>query len=86
MAITVSSRQFVVRQEKNRFMVTVVLNCKYHVITAKTEGFDVIKAIDIAADKIDSQCKNLRERIIEHRAEPLSESERKAAEAEALAE
>ncbi len=74
----------VVQQEKNRFMVNLVYNCKYHVITAKVEDFDVYKAFDGALQKIETQIKSLREKIVQHQVTPLSESELKAQEAEAL--
>ncbi len=74
----------VIQQEKNRFSVNLVLNCKYHVLTAKVEDFDVYKAFDAALQKIQTQIKNLREKIVQHQATPLSEAELKAAEADAL--
>ncbi|MCQ2378164.1 MAG: ribosome-associated translation inhibitor RaiA [Victivallaceae bacterium] len=74
----------VLQQEKSRFAVNVVFNCKYHVVTAKVEDFDLFKAIDGAVQKIQTQLKTLREKIVAHQALPLSEAERLAAERAAL--
>ncbi|MCQ2352605.1 MAG: ribosome-associated translation inhibitor RaiA [Victivallaceae bacterium] len=82
--LKMTSVNAVVQQEKNRFSVNLVLNCKYHVLTAKVEDFDVYKAFDAALQKAQSQIKSLREKIIQHQVTPLSESELKSAEAEAL--
>lgn len=79
-----SSVKMVIQKEKNRFSVNLVLSCKYHVISAKTEDFDVFKAIETAVQKADAQIRSLRDKIIEHQAQPLSEAERSAAESAAL--
>ena len=81
-----SSIQVVMERGKNQFTAGIVLNCKYHVLTAKVEDFDLYKAFDAAVDKIEAQCVTLREKIHSHKAVPLSDSEaRKAAEEAAAA-
>jgi putative sigma-54 modulation protein len=66
---------------KGHFQVNLVLNCKYHTLTANTEDFDLYKAFDAAADKLESQCAVLKEKIQEHRAEPVSQTDIKQQEA-----
>lgn len=74
-------------KEKNSFRVTLVLNCKYHVFTAETTGFDLGKAFDEAVRKLEAQARTLRDRIRSHKADGLAESELgKAEEASAKSE
>jgi len=56
-------------REKNRFQVSLVLNCKYHTLTAAVEDFDLYKALDAAAAKLEAQCMALKEKIQEHQAD-----------------
>ena len=70
-----SSIQVVMERGKNQFTAGIVLNCKYHVLTAKVEDFDLYKAFDAAADKLEAQCIGLKEKIHEHRAEPVSQTD-----------
>ena len=58
---------------KGHFRVGLVLNCKLHTLTSNTEDFDLYRAFDAAADKLESQCIALKEKIHEHRAEPVSQ-------------
>lgn len=60
---------------KGHFQVSLVLNCKYHTLTANTNDFDLYKAFDAAADKLETQCIGLKEKIHEHRAEPVSQTD-----------
>ena len=69
-------------QEKSSVKVSLVLNCKYHVISAETTGFDLGKTLEEAARKLEAQTRSLKERIKSHKADGLSASEQgKAAEA-----
>ena len=82
--LKMASVNAVLQKEKNRFLVNLVFNCKYHVVTARVEDFDLFKAVDAAVQKAQSQFKSLREKIIAHQAVPLSETELQAAEKAAL--
>lgn len=62
-ALGITSVNVVMDLEKNRFGVNIVLNCKGHVCEATVEDFDLYKAFDAAADKIDSQLTKLKEKI-----------------------
>lgn len=73
--LKVTSINATMEREKNRFQVSLVLNCKYHTLTAAAEDFDLYKAMDAAADKLESQCMDLKEKIQEHRAVPVSETD-----------
>ena len=66
-ALKISSVNVVMSREKNRFQVSVVLNCKYHTLKAEVEDFDLYRALDAAADKVGAQCQALKEKIQEHR-------------------
>ena len=82
--LKVSSANVVLDYENKQFTVSLVVNCKYHVFTAKTTDHDCFKAFDLAYDKVCSQLKTLHDKIVSHKGEPLSESELKKA-AEELA-
>ena len=60
---------------KGHFQVSLVLNCKYHTFTAATGDFDLYRAFDAAADKLESQCTALKEKIQEHRADSVSQTD-----------
>ena len=78
--LKVSSANVVIDYENKQFTVSLLVNCKYHVFTAKTTDFDCFKAFDLAYDKVCSQLKTLHDKIVSHKGEALSESEiRKAA-------
>ena len=83
--LKVTSIGVVMDRGKNQFTAGIVLHCKYHVFTAKVEDFDLYKAFDQAVDKIEAQCVSLREKIHDHKAVPLSDSEARKAAAEAAA-
>ena len=86
-ALNVTSVNVVMDREKNRFKSSIVVNCKYHVVPAEVEDFDLYKSFDAAADKIDVQLTRLKEKIRDHQAEPIREAEVKVeAKAEAKAE
>ena len=69
-------------QEKNSFAVSLVLNCKYHVFSADTTGFDLGKTFDEAVRKLEAQTRSLKDKIRSHKADGLAASEQdKAAEA-----
>ena len=80
--LKVTSINVVMERSGNQFTSSVVLNCKYHVLPAKVEDFDLYKSFDQAVAKIEAQVAVLREKIHDHKAEALSSCEaRKAAEA-----
>ena len=66
-ALKVSSVNVVMSREKNRFQVSLVLNCKSHTLTAEVEDFDLYRALDAAVDKVEAQGQALKEKIQEHR-------------------
>ena len=68
-------------KEKNSFSVSLVLNCKYHVLSADTTGFDLGKAFEDAARKLEAQARSLKDKIRSHKAEGLAASEQGKAEA-----
>ena len=85
--LKVTSIHVVMERSRNQFTSSVVLNCKYHVLPARVEDFDLYKAFDHCVAKIEAQVAELRARIHNHRAEALSSCEiRKAAEAAAAGE
>ena len=77
--LKVSSANVVLDFENKQFTVSLVVNCKYHVFTAKTTDFDFFKAFDLAYDKVISQLKTLHDKIVSHKGEALSEAEIKKA-------
>ncbi len=85
-ALNVTSVSVVMDREKNRFKTTLVVNCKYHVVPAEVEDFDLYKSFDAAVAKVDSQLKTLREKIRDHHAQPVREAESKSAPASESAE
>ena len=69
-------------QEKSSFAVSLVLNCKYHVLSAETTGFDLGKTFEEAARKLEAQTRSLKDKIRSHKADGLAANEQdKAAEA-----
>ena len=62
-------------QEKTSVKVSLVLNCKYHVLSAETTGFDLGKTFEEAARKLEAQTRSLKDKIRSHKAEGLSASE-----------
>ena len=74
-ALKVSSVNVVMSREKNHFQVSLVLNCKYHTLKAEVEDFDLYRALDAAADKVEAQCQELKEKIQEHRATAIGETD-----------
>lgn len=79
--IKVSSANVVLDYENKQFTASLVVNCKYHVFTAKTTDFDCFKAFDLAYDKVCAQLKTLHDKITSHKGEALSDAEiKKAAE------
>ena len=74
-------------REKSTFHVSLVLNCKYHTLTAEVSDPDLGKAVESAARKLEAQVRSLRDKIRSHKAEGLAETEQtKAAEAANSAE
>ena len=47
-ALNVTSVNVVMDREKNRFKSSIVVNCKYHVVPAEVEDFDLYKSFDAA--------------------------------------
>ena len=74
-ALKVTSVNAVFSREKNRFQVSLVLNCKSHTLKAEVEDFDLYRALDAAADKVVAQCQELKGKIQEHRAAAVSETD-----------
>ena len=68
-------------QEKNSYSVSLVLNCKYHVLSAETTGFDLGKTFEEAARKLEAQTRSLKDKIRSHKADGLAASEQDKAEA-----
>ena len=62
-------------REKNTSTVSLVLNCKYHVLSAETSGFDLGKTFEEAARKLEAQARSLKDKIRSHKAEGLAASE-----------
>ena len=65
----------VLGREKNRFNASMVLNFKYHVFSAEVEDFDLGRAVEEAAGKLEAQARVLRDKIRSHKAEGLAECE-----------
>ena len=78
-SLNVTNVSMVMDRENNQFSAELVVNCKYHVIESKAVDFELYKAIDAAAQKVDVQLTKLREKIREHQAAPLREAEAKSA-------
>ena len=76
-ALKVTSVSATMEHIKGDFQVSLVLNCKYHTLTANAGDFDLYRALDAAADKLESQCHALKEKIQEHRADPVSVTDMK---------
>ena len=81
--IRTSSVSVVIDREKSRFKTTLVINCKYHVITSEVEDFDAAKSFDAAMRKTEAQLAVLRDKIRSHRAEGVAASECRKAEDDA---
>lgn len=84
--LKVTSINVVMERGKNQFTSSIVLNCKYHVLPAKVEDFDLYKAFDAGVAKIEAQVTALRAKIHDHKAEALSSCEVKMAAQAAAAE
>jgi ribosomal subunit interface protein len=79
--IKATSINVVIAREKNRFETTLVVNCKYHVISSEVGEFSAEKSFEAALQKVSAQLKVLKEKIKSHKAQGVSQSEcRKAAE------
>ena len=61
-------------KEKNSFSVSLVLNCKYHVLSAETTGFDLGKTFEEAARKLEAQTRSLKDKIRSHKADAASKT------------
>ena len=72
-ALDFSSAKVVMDYQKNSFITTLVVNCKYHVVPAEVEDFDLYKSFDACVAKVDTQLKTIREKIRSHQAPPLRE-------------
>ena len=69
-------------QEKSSCAVSLVLNCKYHVLSADASGFDLGKTFEEAVRKLEAQTRSLKDKIRDHKADGLAANEQsKAAEA-----
>ncbi len=78
-ALSITSVNVVMELEKNRFQVNFVLNCKGRVCDATVEDFDLYKAFDAAAEKIDTQLTKLKEKIRNaHQTDPMRVAEAKS--------
>ena len=73
-----SSINVVFSREKNRFKTSLVVNCKYHVITSEVEDFDLDKSFDAAVQKVEHQLKSLQEKIREHKADGVAACDSRA--------
>lgn len=80
--LKVTGINVVMSREKSRFKASLVLNCKYHTLTAEVEDFDLYRALDAAAKKVDAQCQDLKNRIQTHRAVAMGDAGPDAAETE----
>ena len=78
--IKATSVSVVIDREKSRFKTTLVVSCKYHVITSEVEDFDLSKSFDAALRKTDAQLTVLRDKIRSHRAEGVAANECRKAE------
>lgn len=74
-ALKVSSVNVTMTREKNRFTVSLVLNCKYHTLKSEVEDFDLYKALDAAVAKVEAQCRDLKEKKQMHRAVGIGETD-----------
>lgn len=74
-ALKVQSVNAVMSREKNHFQVSLVLNCKSHTLKAEVEDFDLYRALDAATAKVEAQCQGLKEKIQEHRATAVGETD-----------
>ena len=74
-ALKVTSVNAVMSREKNHFQVSLVLNCKYHTLKSEVEDFDLYRALDAAVSKLEAQCQDLKEKIQEHRAAAVGETD-----------
>ena len=72
-------------REKSTFRASLVLNCKYHTLTAEVSGPDLGRVVESGARKLEAQVRSLRDKIREHKADGLAESEQAKAEAAAAA-
>ncbi|MDD3885692.1 MAG: ribosome-associated translation inhibitor RaiA [Victivallaceae bacterium] len=78
-ALLVTSVNVVIERNGNRFSSTVVVNCKYHVLPASVEDFDLAKSFDAALRKVEAQLTTISEKLRSHQAMPLCDSEAKKA-------
>jgi len=81
--IRTSSVNVVIDREKSRFKTTLVINCKYHVVTSEVEDFEPGKSFDAALRKTEAQLVVLRDKIRSHRADGVAATECRKAEDEA---
>ena len=67
-------------REKSTFRASLVLNCKYHTLTAEVSGPDLGKVVESGARKLEAQVRSLRDKIRSHKADGLAENEQNKAE------
>ncbi len=67
-------------REKSTFRASLVLNCKYHTLTAEVSGPDLGKVVESGARKLEAQVRSLRDKIRSHKVDGLAESEQNKAE------
>ena len=81
--IKATSVSVVIDREKSRFKTTLVISCKYHVITSEVEDFDAVKSFEAAVRKAEAQLTVLRDKIRSHRTEGVAANECRKAEDDA---
>ena len=62
-------------REKSTFRASLVLNCKYHTLTAEVTGPDLGRVFESGARKLEAQARSLRDKIRSHKADGVSETE-----------
>ena len=66
-------------REKSTFRASLVLNCKYHTLTAEVTGPDLGRVFESGARKLEAQARSLRDKIRSHKADGVSETEQNQA-------
>ncbi len=74
-ALKITSVTVVMDREKGHFKSNIGLVCKFHSFDVITEDIDLYKSFDAALTKVGTQLIKLKEKIHDHRAEPVREAE-----------
>ncbi|MFC1512272.1 ribosome hibernation-promoting factor, HPF/YfiA family [Candidatus Latescibacterota bacterium] len=69
---TIIDAKVIINRQNSSYRVDVSLQVPGCIITGKHEDFDLSKAVDTSINKVKVQVKKLRDKIVDHKAQPKS--------------